>query len=366
MKISIVTVCFNSEATIERAIQSVIAQKYEELEYIVIDGNSSDRTCEIIRKYEEDISYWISEPDEGIYHAMNKGIAAATGQVIAFLNSDDWYNDNTLSKVRHYFENNDVDLVSGNIYFYEEGEALVEDIPKQTAVEDYFFDIGLPHPALFARTALFPKYGSFDTQYKIAADYDWMLRVCTGGARVLVVEDFFTYFSCGGMSTAGKYQAVKEQRRAALAHMERTGRWDLQERLEAHYKERLHLARRNIYYIQNMDHVGSRLKALYPQDGTFYIWGAGKRGRQCLELLDRADIPITGFVDSYTDSTTFMGHEIIRPERIAAKSYVFVTPQGHTESIRQYVQEHGFAESQIIDFSDLIDRLAASEETEDD
>lgn len=366
MKISIITVCFNSEATIERAIKSVIAQKYEELEYIVIDGKSSDRTCEIIRKYEEDISYWISESDEGIYHAMNKGIAAATGQVIAFLNSDDWYCENTLSRVSHYFEKNDVDLVSGNIYFYDDGEVIVEDIPKQADTDDYFFDIGLPHPSLFAKADLFKKYGVFDLTYKIAADYDWMLRVCLGGARILVVDDFFTYFSCGGMSTAGKYRAVKEQRRVALSHMERTGRWDLQESLEAYYKDKLYLARRNIYYIQNMEDIGSKLKAFYPQDGRFYIWGAGKRGRQCLELLNMAEIPIAGFIDSYADALTFLGHEIIKPEKIPVQSYVFVTPQGYLESIKQYLQDYGFEKSHIIDFSDVLDRLAALEEAEDD
>ncbi len=366
MRISIITVCFNSEAAIERAIQSVIAQKYDELEYIVIDGNSSDGTCEIIRKYEPYISYWISEPDQGIYDAMNKGIAVATGQVIAFLNSDDWYQENTLCLVRRYFENNDVDLVSGNIYFYENGEVTTEDIVRPATMDDCFEEIGMPHPALFARADLFRKHGVFDLKYKIAADYDWMLRVCLGGARVLWVDDYFTYFSCGGMSTAGKYQAAVEQMKSAFSHMERTDRGYLQERLEAYYKQKLHLARRNIHYIQNMDHLGARLNALYPRGGRFYIWGTGKRGRQCLELLDIAEVSVAGFLDSYADSSEFMGYKIIEPKELPEEGYVLVTPQGHERSIAEILFEQGVAESHIIIFSDLIDRLAALEETEDD
>lgn len=116
LKISIITVCLNSVKTIEQTIRSVIMQDYDNLEYIIIDGGSTDGTMDIIRKYENYFSYWISEPDNGIYDAMNKSLKVCTGDVVAFLNSDDWYDNNVLKRVNSYFEENDVDIVSGKTY----------------------------------------------------------------------------------------------------------------------------------------------------------------------------------------------------------------------------------------------------------
>lgn len=116
MKITVITVCFNSVVTIEKAIKSVINQDYLDKEYIIVDGGSTDGTLDIIRKYEKYITRWISEPDNGIFDAMNKGIEMASGDVIAFLNSDDWYMDSALSMVHEAFRENDCDCVCCDNY----------------------------------------------------------------------------------------------------------------------------------------------------------------------------------------------------------------------------------------------------------
>ena len=113
MRISVITVCFNSKETLEQTIKSVVGQEYEDKEYIVIDGGSTDGTVDILKKYAEQIAFWLSEPDEGIYDAMNKGIKHATGDVIAFLNSDDWYEPDTLTRVAGYFLSNRIDCPLG-------------------------------------------------------------------------------------------------------------------------------------------------------------------------------------------------------------------------------------------------------------
>lgn len=121
MRVSIITVCYNRVETIERAIRSVSKQGYEDMEYIIIDGGSTDGTVDIIKKYERDIAYWVSEKDDGIYEAMNKGLSHATGEIVAFLNSDDWYEENIISKIAQRFEDKKVRILCGDVYCHHNG-----------------------------------------------------------------------------------------------------------------------------------------------------------------------------------------------------------------------------------------------------
>ena len=127
--ISIITVVLNSVETIEKTIKSIIGQSFTNYEYIIIDGGSNDGTIDIIRKYSSYISYWISEPDKGIYDAMNKGIAYAKGEYIGILNSDDWYVKNSLSTIANQIQNNpNIDIIYGNILrYYSESNIVVAD-----------------------------------------------------------------------------------------------------------------------------------------------------------------------------------------------------------------------------------------------
>ncbi|WP_207424008.1 glycosyltransferase family 2 protein [Desertivirga brevis] len=182
MKISIITVVFNNDKTIREAITSVLSQTYSDIEYIIIDGGSSDDTLAIINEFSSSITTLISEPDRGIYDAMNKGIKCSTGQIIGILNSDDLYEDqNVLSDVMSAFEkDSELDIVYGNLKY-------VKPNTKDTVVRKWkskkyynsFFDDGNvpPHPCLFVRNVVYQKAGLFNQKYKLAADYEFMLRI---------------------------------------------------------------------------------------------------------------------------------------------------------------------------------------------
>lgn len=181
MKISIITVCFNSESTILSTIQSVINQNYSNIEYIIIDGGSKDNTLNIINEFRDNISHFISEPDKGIYDAMNKGVSLATGEVIGILNSDDlFYDNNIISSIMDNFRNNEqIDAVYGNMmYFNSENPDKSVRFWKTVPFYHNFFEDGfiMPHPALFLKKKVYEKIGTYYPNFKISSDYELMLR----------------------------------------------------------------------------------------------------------------------------------------------------------------------------------------------
>jgi glycosyltransferase involved in cell wall biosynthesis len=180
MKISIITVCYNSEKYIKSAIESVLNQDYRNKEYIIIDGNSTDSTIEIVDSYKDRIDKIISGPDSGIYDAMNKGLKLATGDIICFLNSDDLYIDNqVLSGIVDSFSENECEIVYGNL-FYVKAENTEEIIRtwNTKAYKAGSFNKGWhpAHPAFFVTKKIYDKYGLFDLRYRLAADFELMLR----------------------------------------------------------------------------------------------------------------------------------------------------------------------------------------------
>jgi glycosyltransferase involved in cell wall biosynthesis len=181
-KISIITVVYNGEKTIESTIQSIISQKNIDLEYIVIDGYSTDSTPDLIRKYKQNINHLVTEPDNGIYDAMNKGLKIASGEVIGFLNSDDFYNsEDTLSKVVSQFESDlTTDLVYGDLVYVDPKDInQVVRLWQSCIYYDKFFNNGLvpPHPSFFVRKSAYEKAGHFDIKFKYAADFEIMFRL---------------------------------------------------------------------------------------------------------------------------------------------------------------------------------------------
>ena len=176
MKISVVTVCYNSESVIERTIQSVVNQTFDDFEYIIIDGASTDKTLEIVDKYRDKISKIISEKDNGIYDAMNKGISNASGDYIMFLNADDTLLHETVLKLVSEKMNDNKALYYGDLIFLEKSTGKLNN-RKQNNVNNIYLCGGmLFHPTIFASKKLFEKIGNFDTQYRIVADYDWIIR----------------------------------------------------------------------------------------------------------------------------------------------------------------------------------------------
>ncbi len=180
MKVSVITVCFNAANTIENAIKSVLSQTYPDIEYIIIDGASIDRTLEIIRRYENNISKLITEPDNGIYDALNKGIRLSTGDIIGFLHADDFYaHENVIKKVVQCINSKNVDSCYGDlVYIDRKNPKRIIRYWKSRPYKENLFKRGWmpPHPAFFVKRWVYEKYGLFDTHFKIAADYEIMLR----------------------------------------------------------------------------------------------------------------------------------------------------------------------------------------------
>ena len=201
LRITIITVCLNSENYIEKTIQSVLAQSYPNIEYIVIDGNSSDNTLTIINKYRTEIGIILSEKDAGIYDAMNKGISLSTGDIIYFLNSGDLLYDNViLEKVVNIFiENTEYPMVYGDLLFYLERREKYISNNRRDLVE--FLIYGTSHQSLFVRKKLFETVGLFNTKFTILADKDWLLRSIIGkGLPIMYIGMPVCYFLAGGIS----------------------------------------------------------------------------------------------------------------------------------------------------------------------
>ena len=180
LKVSIITVCYNSAETIESTIQSVLEQDYGNIEYIIIDGKSTDTTLQIIDKYKLQLSKLISEKDEGIYFAINKGIALASGEIIAILHADDFYsNSHVIAKVVKTFEEQNVDTIYGDLQYVDRVDtSIVKRNWRSGEYKDGLFLKGWmpPHPAFFVRKTCYEKYGKFNTMLRSAADYELMLR----------------------------------------------------------------------------------------------------------------------------------------------------------------------------------------------
>jgi glycosyltransferase len=182
MKLSIITVVYNNERTIKDAIESVIGQSYNNIEYVIIDGKSKDNTVSIIEEHENKLGYFISEKDSGIYDAMNKGIKAATGDVIGILNSDDLYQSATVieSVMTQFIENPTLDIVYGDlVYVKSDNVDKVVRNWKSNSYYNNFFEEGNvpPHPSLFVKKNVYEEAGLFNLDFKLAADYEFMLRI---------------------------------------------------------------------------------------------------------------------------------------------------------------------------------------------
>lgn len=200
--LSIITVCYNSEKTIEKCIDSVISQIDEEVEYIIVDGKSTDKTVDIIKNFSKHLKY-ISEKDEGIYDAMNKGIKMATGEWILFINSDDCLLNNKLEgllDILHTYEN--LDCIYGNIceaIRYEDSEYIHIYNPPDN-LYNLKNDMVLSHPSCICKKETLVNNGCFNKKFKIAADWDLLLRMKNNGAKFKKIDYTFSKFYFGGAS----------------------------------------------------------------------------------------------------------------------------------------------------------------------
>jgi glycosyltransferase involved in cell wall biosynthesis len=180
MKISIITVVYNNKETIQDAIDSILNQTYKNIEHVIIDGASTDGTVEIIKSYGDKITTFVTEADEGLYDAMNKGIALATGDLVGILNSDDFYiDDNVIEKVVKVFQEKEVDSMFADLIFVSPNnlQKTIRYYDSSKFNPSKFAYGWMPaHPTFFVKRKIYEKYGVFKTDYKIAADYELLVR----------------------------------------------------------------------------------------------------------------------------------------------------------------------------------------------
>jgi glycosyltransferase involved in cell wall biosynthesis len=208
MKISVITVAHNSAATIAATLRSVAFQSHADVEHIVVDGASTDRTLEVVRGLGGRVSKVLSEPDAGIYDAMNKGLRLATGDVVAFLNSDDHYaHERVLSDVVRAFSRGSLDAVFGDVGFYrpDHPDRLLRRYrARRFGPHRLAWGWMPPHPALFVTTEVFRSVGPFRTDFRIAGDFEWIVRAFGKAAiRYVHLPEIMVLMRAGGISTGG-------------------------------------------------------------------------------------------------------------------------------------------------------------------
>lgn len=189
MKITVITVCYNSVATIKDTLESVASQTHTDIEHLVIDGSSKDGTAEVVRSHANPKIHLISEPDKGIYDAMNKGLALASGEIIGFLNADDFYaNDSVLEKVATAFQAPMIDACYADlVYVSQDNSCVVRSWRSKPFTKGDFAKGWCPaHPTFYVRKSVIERLGFFDQSYKLAADVEFMMRYLERG-QVLAV-----------------------------------------------------------------------------------------------------------------------------------------------------------------------------------
>lgn len=353
IKITVITVVKNAEKTIERTIRSVLKQKNNSVEYIIIDGGSTDRTKDIISLYTESIDYYISNPDNGIYDAMNKGIKESKGDVIAFLNADDWYADGVFGLVDAFFDLDTVDILYGDtINVYPDGFC---EVMKTKDAERLRYEVAFCHQSSFVKRSLLIEIGGFNCDYSFCADYYFFLKCLKEGKRFLRIDETIAYCSMDGISNTNAIECAKEQR--MIANRLSTNDPD-KLAIEKYNNKRVGLVvLRN--QIENdvctvLHNIGRHMEI--DETADFVIWGAGIWGRRIFGVL-KEKYKILYFIDTDKNKTgLFEEIPIINcVEDINHETYVFISTLRDYHEIICCLLGLGMPQSHIITLEDIID-----------
>jgi GT2 family glycosyltransferase len=198
--VSVVTIVFNGERYIERAILSVLSQSYDNIEYVVVDGGSSDATLDILRKYDNELNYWCSAKDKGISDAFNRGVSLCNGEFVGILNADDWYDSDTVSNAVAAFKTNPaIGVVHGDLRMYKNDKFLFA-IKPHINPERIRREMIYNHPACFVKRDVYLKLGGFNEKLKIAMDYEFLLRAYLSGIFFSYSSGIIANMQLGGQS----------------------------------------------------------------------------------------------------------------------------------------------------------------------
>ena len=338
-KVSIITVVYNNARTIEQTIRSVLSQTYQNIEYIVIDGGSTDGTVEIIRKYLDWIDIFISEKDEGLYYAMNKGIGLASGDIIGILNSDDKYIENAISLVIDHYKNRKADVLYGNALVVD--SAVKSRMYIGSDIEELWYRMAIPHPATFVKRDIYVKYGIFDTQYQIAADYDLILRLYSNGVKFDHIDNTLTVFRSGGISTLKAWECNEETWQISMKYIQFCPKKEeyLTKIQEVYARKKFIKSwtendKSIIYEFEKIINKSMQRK--------FAIFGAGARGVRCFQMLSASGASVEFFVDNDSKKwgQKLQGIPVLSPNKLCSyEGYVMIGSVLYEQAISLQLKE---------------------------
>lgn len=375
MKISIITVCFNSAETIEQTIKSVITQSYSNVEYIIIDGGSTDGTLSIIERYASFITYFISEPDSGIYDAMNKGINLASGDIVGIINSDDWYSPNIFEKIIEHFKDSSFDVAYGDLtYVYPDGKHIVATAETVDCSDMHYRNV-LWHPTVFVNRKMYLENGNFNCRFKIFADYQFLLRLYNKNARFYYIPLNIAYFRTNGFHSKMRWNTITEERRVALQaldNVEESKRVLVTGLINTHYEENMKYVVRE--YIENRirKYFGVQryfievLRLLFNDDiKRICIFGAGEEGKKCYQYFHQSKISVMCFIDNATNKQNKMYKKIpIKRlsdlQEIKGQVKFIIASQKYGDDMRKELEYNGLSYGKdFLYFLDLQNKLCS-------
>lgn len=374
-KISIVTVVFNGISTIEQTIKSVIVQNYPNLEYIIIDGGSTDGTINIIEKYSKHISFWSSEPDKGIYDAMNKGITKASGRVIAFLNSDDWYEEGTLNYINSCFKHNE-EIICGNIRVHYDDRIYTQTVRDDVTLKDLFCAMEYPHPSTFIRKELFDKIGYYNLDYDISADYEWILRARCHGIKVMTVNRSLANFRLGGLSECNPINGWKEAFFASICNLDKLSSENVITKTQYYnilceaFERVSNRISMQVYKMLLNDSIDITISSLSEvrkelnMGQDYSIFGCGKIGEECFNLFQALGLNIKNFYDNsiQRQGKFFHGVKTIKPiPSNLNDSIIIIASTAYQKEIVEDLEKMGLQKSKnYICYTDIRKKILKS------
>jgi glycosyltransferase involved in cell wall biosynthesis len=283
----------------------VRGQDYQDREHIIIDGQSTDGTVEIIAKYGQsgDLAYWVSEPDGGIYEAMNKGIAKATGDVVTLLSSNDYYlKPDCLRRVADYFRANPTsDIVSAQMALIDENGFFIGNAEKRE-LEEIHYRMVCNHPATFVKRGLFGQVGFFDTRYRIAADYDWLLRAYHRGFCFMNIDEALVAFHMDGVSTTEWRQTADEVYMISTTANPPAALAQYRSDIDGYYQAKIRWysagEQKKEFVKSKYGELREGILRLTGKGTEIGIFGFGAWGRECFALLKQLDIDCRLIIDN--------------------------------------------------------------------
>jgi len=321
-KVSVITACYNSKKTIEQTVDSVIRQTYDNIEYIIIDGSSKDGTIDILNKYKGDIDIIISEPDRGIYDAFNKGILASTGDIIFFLNSDDYfYDEKVVEDVACIYRNrSDINVVYGNVLIVDEAAGYKHANGRFTSISDLSQGQMIPHQGVFVRRHLFDKLGLFSVSYRICSDFDFIIKCFKDDfEKIQYFDRIIAVFREGGISSKPENHMLKKMEFSYIIH-KHFDILNLQNELLKSSVYGLYKAWLELLLLQNkgITHL------LHEHDvKTAAIFGTMKLALLLLTDMKKENISVTMFIDNNINmqGQFIEGIPVVSPQIAAREDY---------------------------------------------